>query len=527
MDKISNKYLLKEIFSYIKLNKFLNIIKKNKKYQKALDIPLFTYQSIYLFKKLKIDYDTINNDKLYSFITDEFKIKVDKALFVKMIEEKKVGEAIMPINHLSINKNQELKILNKDINWISDINIIKLDLIRSNPGEQIIIPSGLFPNLKILNVNNNFITPSSLIIPLCELCISCNNTNENILFLNDINKEEVNLNNLEILEIFTYGRKKKNLLLLQKKEEIPKTNNIIFRMPKIKYLKIIISCNCENSFIEKYFNLNLLEIIESNQLDKKRTTFIDLINKKEKYFKTLSMKDLNNIIISYSSQDGVEQSLHRTFAMNTTINGLRKYSYYESHFNADARICEKICLGEKFEEKKNGNKILKSYTNCRDYNNIGLNLTNIDDINAITINGNGRKINADKINGIFNIKKNNYSLEEINLSFQGNGFIGENYYKNLLKNISKFKVLKKLFLYDHISIEKFKLLLDKISKFKLLEEIDIRVDAKSCNNIKGLKNSIKKIFPLCNVEMYDFCFLRVKQINQNNLKNRINIKFLK
>ena len=78
-----------------------------------------------MFKKLKIDYDTINNDKLYSFITDEFKIKVDKALFVKMIEEKKVGEAIMPINHLSINKNQELKILNKDINWISDINIIK------------------------------------------------------------------------------------------------------------------------------------------------------------------------------------------------------------------------------------------------------------------------------------------------------------------------------------------------------------------------------------------------------------------
>ena len=179
------------------------------------------------------------------------------------------------------------------------------------------------------------------------------------------------------------------------------------------------------------------------------------------------------------------------------------------------------------KKKKNGNKILKSYTNCRDYNNIGLNLTNIDDINAITINGNGRKINADKINGIFNIKKNNYSLEEINLSFQGNGFIGENYYKNLLKNISKFKVLKKLFLYDPISIEKFKLLLDKISKFKLLEEIDIRVDAKSCNNIKGLKNSIKKIFPLCNVEMYDFCFLRVKQINQNNLKNRINIKFLK
>ena len=32
-----------------------------------------------------------------------------------MIEEKRKGEAIIQINNLSVNKNQELKYLNKDI----------------------------------------------------------------------------------------------------------------------------------------------------------------------------------------------------------------------------------------------------------------------------------------------------------------------------------------------------------------------------------------------------------------------------
>ena len=80
-----------------------------------------------------------------------------------------------------------------------------------------------------------------------------------------------------------------------------------------------------------------------------------------------------------------------------------------------------------------------------------------------------------------------------------------------MKNISKFKVLKKLYLYDPISYEKFNLFLDKISKLKFLEEISLKIDAKLCNNIKGLKDSIKKKFPLCVVEVYDSYFLKVEQ----------------
>ena len=160
--------------------------------------------------KLKINYDTINIDKFTEFIREEFKIKIDKKVFEKIIEEKKKGETIIQINNLPINNNQELKFLNidKDITWISDKNIIKLDFsgIISNLQEQVKIPSRLFPNLKVLNVNDNFIVPTSIIINLSELYIEYKNRNNNFLFLNDINKAEIDLNNLELLKIWTYDK---------------------------------------------------------------------------------------------------------------------------------------------------------------------------------------------------------------------------------------------------------------------------------------------------------------------------------
>ena len=121
-----------------------------------MDTSLFTYQSIFIFIKLKINYEEINIDKFIEFINDEFKINVNKNLFEKIIEGKKVEKAIIQMNNLSINKNQEKKIANidKNINWVSDIINIKLDFskIISNLEEQINIPSNLFPNLKILNL---------------------------------------------------------------------------------------------------------------------------------------------------------------------------------------------------------------------------------------------------------------------------------------------------------------------------------------------------------------------------------------
>ena len=399
------------------------------------------------------------------------------------------------------------------------MNIIKLDFseINMNLEEQINVPSGLFPNLKVLNTNNNFIIPSSMLINLSELYISYKNQANKLLFLNDINKGEINLNNLEYLNISTSGTykaptiKKSN----QKEKTSKKKYNIIFHITKLKILKMDISSYCDNIFLEKYFDLNQLEILDNQPLNKKRTTFIDLINKKEKYFKMMSIQNLYYINITYRYQYHIFKYYIRTFTMETTNNGMKNYCYSVGHINEDANNINEICFIEKYEEKKNKVKILKYYENRKDYNDISIKLSNIVNINVIKINANGRKINVDKINEIFDIKNNNYSLQEIDLSFKYNGFDGEKYYKNLIKNISKFKVLKKLFLYDPISIEKSKLFIDKISKLKLLEEIYIEVDAKLFGNIKTIKELALKKIPLCIVEVYNYTILVIKKIKQN------------
>ena len=176
-----------------------------------------------------------------------------------------------------------------------------------------------------------------------------------LLFLNDINKNEINLNNFELLNIWTYGKYKASII--KGGEESIKlnnknNNNIIFHIKSIKHLRLAISSNCDNLFIEKYFDLNLSDILGSKPLNKKRTTFLDLINKKENYFKMMSMKDLKYSNISYRYQYHVIQSYIRSFTMETAKNDLKKYSYSVSHFNKDAYISNQTCLKEIYEENE-------------------------------------------------------------------------------------------------------------------------------------------------------------------------------
>jgi len=145
--------------------------------------------------------------------------------------------------------------IDKDLIWVSDINIIKLDFseIISNIKEQINIPSNLFPNLKVLNINNNFIIPTSMMINLSELYISYKNQKNKLLFLNDIYKDEINLNILELLKIWAYDKfitvsfnKEENeeTSIKLNNNEISKTNyNIAFHIKKIKNLIMDISSN--------------------------------------------------------------------------------------------------------------------------------------------------------------------------------------------------------------------------------------------------------------------------------------------
>ena len=71
-DKISSKYILKEIFSYIQLNKSLKKKKKSQKLQKVLDISLFTYQNSYAACRHKyyLDNHILNCDACFILLFD-------------------------------------------------------------------------------------------------------------------------------------------------------------------------------------------------------------------------------------------------------------------------------------------------------------------------------------------------------------------------------------------------------------------------------------------------------------------------
>ena len=90
MEKISSKFVLKNIISYSSFNLFLKLVKLNKKLQNFLDISLFTYQKIFLLKKIQINYDEINIDKLIECLNKEFKNfnnKNDKKTIEEIIKE--------------------------------------------------------------------------------------------------------------------------------------------------------------------------------------------------------------------------------------------------------------------------------------------------------------------------------------------------------------------------------------------------------------------------------------------------------
>jgi len=89
-EKVSCKYILKKIFSLIKVPKALNLIKKNKEIKERLDITLYHYQYYYffiLFKDEKIEtIDNIINSPYLKIFPENVKYE----LIIKYIEAKKL-----------------------------------------------------------------------------------------------------------------------------------------------------------------------------------------------------------------------------------------------------------------------------------------------------------------------------------------------------------------------------------------------------------------------------------------------------
>ena len=120
-EKISSKYLLKNVFSYLKVSLTLKLIKKNKKIGNTLEISLFHYQYYYYY----ILHKTITIEKIDDILNSPyitiFPEKIRFELILKFIQSKKLfnDEYIYLKNEKKngINFFEKLQEKNYDINF--------------------------------------------------------------------------------------------------------------------------------------------------------------------------------------------------------------------------------------------------------------------------------------------------------------------------------------------------------------------------------------------------------------------------
>ena len=233
-EKISSKYIFKNIFSYIKVETSLKLLKTCKNIRKILGITLFHYQYYYffiLFKHVKIE--TLD-DILNSPYIQMFPENTKNELICKLIGKRKLFSNIK-INNISLPIIQKL-IEKKMNNCLIEVEQNELYLyetyLRNNidkillniyfPNNKKIVINKEFQNIKLLNINiqqkNQYIYRTPL--------------NENEKSIIDVTF----FNNLEYLSIYTsriYGEIK--LILTQNQYKNIKTLKFNFYPPKIDY----------------------------------------------------------------------------------------------------------------------------------------------------------------------------------------------------------------------------------------------------------------------------------------------------
>ena len=336
------KSLLNIIASYIFEDIRLKIFKYNKKFQKYLDISLYSYQKLFIKNKIPINFKKEENKKrIISFLIKEFGFKKEVKKFGKIIDELIKEKESFKLEKPTINF-LERKSLPK-INWKEiNANIIKLDLsqytndiissLKPKDEKCIKITQDIFPNLKSLIMKPNFIVPASLITNLTELTINMLNTDE-LLFYNDITDTEVDLNNLEKLKInMTYNPEDNNEEDEELGEEsddekistpssrekkvkplrnLNQENKIKFHCPNLKIFILQIKPDSDFSFLYDYFNFkNLYDIMN------KVCTIEDDPGEVYKYIKQqiFNFSFIENLQYFKFTIFFISRILHRTFS---------------------------------------------------------------------------------------------------------------------------------------------------------------------------------------------------------------------
>ena len=479
----------------------MKIIKYNKKLQEFNNISLYTYILNFIKNKFDINWLENNIDKSFLFILKEFKINsLDKKVFIKIITELAKEKIAFNIDkslyYYGINTIKKI-----DFNSINT-NIIELDLSSSDflednfknyENKRIKIPGGKFPNLRLLSVDSNCIIPVSMLISLTESVLRPNNIHK-VLFFNDLHKTEIELQNLEkiiIKESYTYYYKKIEEQFNEKEYKIK------FKCPNLQVLIIdfltVKASEYDLSFLYEYFNFELLNKIFTEKENNKahsdevfhfiKTNILDYnFGKKLKYF-SLQINLYKEGIRDYNS----------SFIMKKYKNGLKHYWF---SITGENDMFKWDIYKEEQEEKENNNRILKRYKNysSEDYYKQGI---NIDNLTGILIN----KVKPDnKLKELFLICENNYKMQEISLQLNGD----INYENNFLKNISCFRIIKKIILFFNYDIDPEILiqLFKDISKLNFVETIGIKYCGELSKNQKNIIKSLIKNIKISKIDNY-------------------------
>ena len=521
MDLIrANKYILKQIFSYLELGRQLNIIKYNKKLMSNLEMTLYTIQKHY-FNSLIIhtpsilDYpqilikNKIFKEKTFQKLKSEWETETSgvyegkKDIFTEYEKKKEKLSKSKNIKCLNIN-SINVKMLQNKLPDLIELNLSNLKNIE--------LPCSLLLNLKSLSLKNI----SELKFVSKDKKISLNKLKhlylDNISFENNQNLVEINVDNLEYLDLRFKEREGSESSDDEGGEGSESNDDEEEEMEKVKE-KVEMNNFIKNDVFEKLikiFNFQFLSkfIVEEKFDEDEIFDGLECYKTKFKNQEALFEEDIitklnyfNFEILYYlnvwSGASNVFQRLTFNYLFSKTKEDKYLFKYTYNIYGGDddckfeitkkeTRLCNQIKYNEYFfinREISIGGYGIDSYDE-------EVELVNINNIKIISM----EDIEPSEYIFLFNKIKKNNCLESIYLECLE--IKDDKEAKNFIENMKKCQDLKLFYIKKDCIMPNSQLikLLTILSKLKNLFEIEINFKNK-INLKKDEKEKIHKLFP--------------------------------
>ena len=499
--------LSKMVFYQIPHRRILHLIRYSKEFQKRLSISLYYYQKNFILEHFQLNYTTVSLKEILFLLNNDFKNfdrAEDEKILESIIEEIKDSERIINVNkndkeilgdrnypsifgHLQnlemkgiIDNSNEKKIVALYLNSNSYDDYKKYEYLCPQ-FDLVKMSLGTSNTLKILRTDSNFVLPVSILSNLENLQLYISSRN-NLTFLNDIGKSSYSLKKLRFLKIIrikqTYPR---NSIKYQNNE----INKIKFFFPNIEDIIIHLDLNKDLYLLKEYFKLNLIDDRFENVINNKDLSAIyNYFKEKILNYKFLMMTVNFKLDLKYRKNN---KKIVMKFEMNKYKNGLKYFAFKKTLVKNEEK---KYNIIECFREDYSNKIIPVLYFNKNAPLDIIDKPSLIKSINYITFFGDeSNNIEKKEFMKLFDIEENNYSVQHIVISINKS----KKYFKSLIKNIKKFRVLKNLIIKDYLDDKDiFINFIKNISDMKLLKTVKISFKGKLD---KATLDLMKKHFP--------------------------------